>query len=98
MVTPTKICNGATIDAVTTVLKRHPDIRLAYVFGSVAAGSARPASDVDAAVQATQPLDAEGKIEPVEAIAAATGRPVDLIDLATVGEPLLEQILGMASV
>lgn len=75
------------------VLTAHPEIELAYVFGSVAAGRARPESDVDVAVQATKPLDAGQRMQLIEELALATGRPVDLIDLHAVGEPLLGQIL-----
>ncbi|SDU82593.1 type VII toxin-antitoxin system MntA family adenylyltransferase antitoxin [Pseudomonas sihuiensis] len=82
-----------SIEALAAVLKRHPDIHLAYVFGSLATGSAGPDSDVDVAILASSPLDVEYRIHLIEEIAVATGRPVDLIDLATVGEPLLGQIL-----
>ena len=77
----------------TRPLERRPDICLAYVFGSLADGSATPDSDVDIAVRASAPLGVDDKIQLIEEIAAVTGRPVDLIDLATVGEPLLGQIL-----
>jgi predicted nucleotidyltransferase len=66
---------------------------LAYVFGSVARGTARADSDLDLAVQAAQALDASQKMALIGDLAEATGRPVDLIDLRTVGEPLLGQIL-----
>jgi len=75
------------------VLERYPDIRQALVFGSVAAGSARPDSDLDIAVEASRPLGAEDKLRLIEALATAAGRPVDLIDLKTIGGPLLGQIL-----
>ncbi|WP_409567095.1 nucleotidyltransferase family protein [Pseudomonas sp.] len=39
-----------TIREVETALGQHPNIKLAYVFGSVAGGSARANSDVDVAV------------------------------------------------
>lgn len=82
-----------TINEVEAALAQHPDIKLAYVFGSVAGNKAGPGSDVDVAVLAETPLDVEYKIQLISDIASATGRPVDLIDLATVGEPLLGQIL-----
>lgn len=82
-----------TLDAVDACLDKHPDIRLAYVFGSVTTGRSTPHSDVDVAVLASGPLDAQRKAELIGDIAACTGRAVDLIDLATVGEPLLGQIL-----
>lgn len=78
---------------VQCVLATHPEIELAYVFGSVAQGRARMESDVDVAVQAAKPLDAALRMQLIEELALATGRPVDLIDLHTVGEPLLGQIL-----
>lgn len=82
-----------TIETVAAALKQHPEITLAYVFGSVAKGRARPDSDVDVAVLADTPLGADQHIKLVCDIAAATGRPVDLVDLSRVGEPLLGQIL-----
>jgi len=75
------------------VLAQHPDIELAYVFGSVARGEAGADSDLDLAVQMREPLDAEHKINLIEELACATGRPVDLVDLRTEGEPLLGRIL-----
>lgn len=59
----------------------------------MAAGTARADSDLDIAVDAGRPLDAAAKARLIEMLAAATGRAVDLIDLRTVGEPLLGQIL-----
>ncbi|QTN45088.1 nucleotidyltransferase domain-containing protein [Ectopseudomonas mendocina] len=82
-----------SIEALATALKRHPDIRLAYVFGSLATDSAGPDSDVDVAILASSPLDIAYRIRLIEEISVATGCPVDLIDLATVGEPLLGQVL-----
>lgn len=75
------------------VLATHPETELAYVFGSVALERARPESDVDVAVQAGKPLGTTLRMQLIEELALATGRPVDLIDLRTIGEPLLGQIL-----
>jgi predicted nucleotidyltransferase len=61
---------------VITALEAHPDIELAFVYGSVARGQARSDSDVDVAVQAPAPLDANEKMRLIEDIAAATGRAV----------------------
>jgi hypothetical protein len=62
----------------------------------VRVGGPRPGrvdSDIDLAVQMAAPLGACEKMELIANTAAATGRPIDLIDLRTVGEPLLGQIL-----
>ena len=82
------------IDAVLKdVLAGFPTLRQALVFGSVAQGRQRPDSDLDIAVAASQPLTAAEKMALIAALAERTGRPVDLIDLKVVGEPLLGQIL-----
>lgn len=79
---------------VSGVIERHPAIRLVLLFGSLAKGIARYDSDVDLAVGAARPLEIGEKIELIAELAEATGRPVDLIDLSTVGEPLLGQIIA----
>ena len=83
-----------SVEPIRTVLQRHPAIVQAVLFGSVANGSARPDSDLDLAVSAGRPLDAEEKQILIGELAEATGRPIDLIDLETVGEPQLGQILS----
>ncbi|TAN18158.1 MAG: nucleotidyltransferase domain-containing protein [Rhodanobacter sp.] len=82
-----------SIEQTIAVLARYPDIELAIVFGSVARGEARRDSDLDIAIQKRAPLNASEKMQLAADLAVATGRPVDLIDLHTVGEPLLGQIL-----
>lgn len=79
------------------ILKKHPAIRQAVVFGSVASGRARQDSDLDIAVEADHPLSAAEKQQLIETLAVTTGRPIDLIDLKTAGEPLLGQILTHGS-
>lgn len=74
-------------------LQAFPGLCQAIVFGSVATGSARHDSDIDIAVEGTHALSAQERTALIEAVAAATGRAVDLIDLKTAGEPLLGQIL-----
>ncbi|MGB5255464.1 MAG: nucleotidyltransferase domain-containing protein, partial [Sedimenticolaceae bacterium] len=63
------------------------------LFGSCAKGDASPDSDLDLAVQADKPLDAELSIRLIGEIAERLGRPVDLIDLRMAGEPLLGEVL-----
>jgi predicted nucleotidyltransferase len=75
------------------VLSHFPNIAFAMLFGSVALGRQRADSDLDIAVAAKQALAAHEKIALVSALADCTGRPIDLIDLKVVSEPLLGQIL-----
>ena len=63
------------------VWERHPEVRCAYLFGSMASGRAGPGSDVDLAVAADAPLAAQVRHDLQEACAEALGREVDLIDL-----------------
>ena len=77
----------------TQWLQSQPDLRLAILFGSLARGTARADSDIDIAVLAKRPLDAERKMALIEGIANLTGRPVDLVDLARIGEPLRGEVL-----
>lgn len=82
------------IAALKDTLARHTRLELAIVFGSVARNAQAAHSDVDLAIQATSPLDAGLRMTLVAELAEATGRAIDLIDLRTVGEPLLGQILA----
>ena len=82
-----------TVDQLSAVLSAFPQIELAVLFGSVARGGERPGSDIDIAVAARRALSITEKIALVEALALRTGRPIDLVDLRTVSEPLLGQVL-----
>jgi predicted nucleotidyltransferase len=75
------------------VLSGFPQIKLAILFGSVASGTAKAHSDLDLAVIAEKPLQAVEKIQIIEALAMATGRPIDLVDVYAAPEPLLGQVL-----
>lgn len=74
-------------------LEREPGIRQAIVFGSVASARAAPHSDLDIAVDLGRPMSAERKMALIATLAQASGRPVDVADLRSVGVPLLGQIL-----
>lgn len=88
-----KAAQHDTDEQLRAVLAAFPHIELALLFGSVARGDERPQSDLDIAVGARHALSAAQKIALIEALAERTGRPIDLVDLRTVGEPLLGQIL-----
>lgn len=84
----------ADIDpTIQQVLARHPSTILAVLFGSITTGRARFDSDLDLAVAAATPLTAQTRIDLIEDLAVTIGRPVDLIDLNQVHNPLLRQIL-----
>lgn len=83
----------AELEAARRVLLEDDRVQLAIAFGSFVRGNHGPASDVDVAVDVGQPLDADARIDLTRKLAAATGRPIDLIDLCTVGVPLSRTIL-----
>lgn len=83
-----------TSEMILEVLAARPGIELAILFGSLATGTHGADSDIDLAIDAGAPLTAEEKAALITTLAARTGRPVDLIDLQTAGEPLLGEILA----
>ena len=82
------------VEKLSGLLAGFPHIRLAALFGSMARGAARPDSGIDVAVQADKELCADERMAITEAIALAFNRPVDLVDLRTAGQPLLDQIVS----
>jgi predicted nucleotidyltransferase len=78
---------------ILAALDTQSGIRLAILFGSLAAGRERADSDLDLAVDAGHRLTAGEKLVLMNTLAERTGRTVDLVDLYVVGEPLLGQIL-----
>jgi len=83
-----------TIDVqLKEVLAHFPRIALAVLFGSAALGHQRADSDLDIALAADRPLTADEKLSMISMLAERTGRPIDLIDLNVVSEPLLGQIV-----
>lgn len=79
--------------AILAAIDTQPGIRLAILFGSLAAGRERVNSDLDLAVDAGRRLTAGERLALTAELAKRTGRTVDLVDLYVVGEPLLGQIL-----
>ena len=80
-------------DTLALVLARHPRVDMAILFGSLSSGTARPDCDIDLAVGGDSPLSRDEKMALMADLAESLGRPVDLIDLGRVGEPLLGQVL-----
>ena len=80
-------------DQLLHALSGFREIRLALLFGSRASGRSRPESDVERAVLAHSPLAAARRASIIEAVALATGCPVDLVDLYHAPEPVLGEAL-----
>jgi uncharacterized protein len=70
-----------------------PTISVALLFGSCATGKEKFDSDLDIAVLSDKDLTSDFKKRLIEELALATGRSIDLIDIRTVGQPILGQIL-----
>ena len=88
------IAKSGQIDAqLREVFAHFPKIALVILFGSVAMGRQRADSDLDIAVAADHPLTVEDKLSLIDFLAERIGRPIDLIDLNVVSEPLLGQVL-----
>jgi predicted nucleotidyltransferase len=65
---------------VVETLRAH-GVRYALVFGSASRDAMGPDSDLDIALSADQPLSSAQRFGLIEALAAACGRPIDLVDL-----------------
>lgn len=88
---------GAEMDQATEnklgdFLSAHPEIGVAILFGFMASGKQHKQSDVDLAIDAGETLSGARKMQLISGLAECFGRPIDLIDLRTAGEPLLGQI------
>src|SRR3990172_3952362 len=79
----------SVLDAIST----QPGIQLAILFGSLATGKGDKESDLDIAVDAGRRINANEKTSLIGELARQTGRPVDLVDIQSIGEPLLGQVL-----
>ncbi len=79
--------------AILAAIGTQPGIGLVILLGSLADGEGRAGSDLDLAVDAGRRLTASEKMALISELAGRTGRPVDLVDIQAIGEPLLGQIL-----
>lgn len=81
------------LETVREVLENFDEVRLAYLFGSVAAGTARPSSDLDVAVLLT-PGTGQAVVDRLnDALERASGRTVDLVDLSLVPPLLAHEVV-----
>jgi len=76
-------------------LQGHSEIELAMLFGSYAKGTATQSSDVDIALQLSDGgvICAEKKMAYLNQLSQIVDTMVDIVDLRTVGQPLLAQIM-----
>ena len=80
------------------LLDRLPDVQAVYAFGSRAEGTGHAGSDLDLAVLTDRPLDAVERFEAQEALAAALGLDVDLVDLRSASTVMRAEVLRTARV
>lgn len=80
-------------ESILTCIAPIVPAHLVIIFGSLATGAAHAGSDLDIAIDAGRPLTASEKIALISGLAEKTERPIDLVDIQIVGEPLLGQIL-----
>lgn len=83
------------LNQLTQSLRHHiPEAQAVYVFGSQATGTENPDSDLDIAVLAPAPLDAEKLFALAAELATAAGRHVDLVDLRAASTVMRSQVIA----
>jgi len=70
-----------------------PSVRLIYLFGSQADGSATPSSDIDIAVLLDKKMDSVARFDLEQTLAIELNQDVDLIDLLTASTVLQNQVI-----
>ena len=81
------------VSQIVHALQSVATLELAVLFGSVARDEASMSSDLDVAARYAKPLNLEQKLTLIEALAAVSGRAIDLIDLRVAGPILARQAL-----
>jgi predicted nucleotidyltransferase len=89
----TKLTNTKSIKQIRAFLQNESKIKQAILFGSYAKATQMEDSDIDLAIQLEKPMTAIQKLAYVERLQNCTDTEIDLIDLLTVGQPLLSQIM-----
>lgn len=79
---------------VDAVASATADATLGYLFGSGGTSRQRPDSDLDVAVLCSEPLGAATREDLVLRLEQATGRTVDLVDLATADPIIQRQVIA----
>ena len=82
----------ALVEKLAALLKDHTEVRAAYLFGSRARGSHKSTSDVDIAVVFVPTASAWNEVELQEQLTAQLAMPVQVVDLARAGSPLVKAV------
>lgn len=83
----------AVEEALRAAVADLPELRVALLYGSAAAGRLGEGSDVDVAVAADQPLSWDQRLDWAGRIGSAVGREVDLLDLRSAHGLILREAL-----
>lgn len=83
--------DAATVAEIRAAL---PDVQAIYRFGSSAADTFGPDSDVDLAILARRPLSPNVRFDLQERLATALRRPVDLVDLRGASTVMAMQVVS----
>ncbi len=78
---------------ITEALEKQPEVRLAWLYGSFAAGSAGAESDVDVAVACATRLSPDRRVELATLLTRIVSREVDLVDLTEERGIIASQVL-----
>lgn len=78
----------------TALLEALPKIKLIYLFGSQAKGTANGSSDWDIAVLPHSPLDNTQRWDLAQNLASKLGQDVDLVDLSDASTVLQMQVIN----
>lgn len=81
------------INQLIALLLQFPQIKLALLFGSQVSGNVHPDSDIDLGILTQTPFSADFKLQLMQTVGAKFGRPVDVVDLYHVPEPITGQVL-----
>ncbi len=100
--TPPTEAHVTELEEVSRVLSAHRDeltaagVRSVYVFGSVARGEAAPGSDIDLLVEWPGPGGLIQFVRLKNRLEDLLGRPVDLVEIDALREPVRSRILAEA--
>lgn len=81
------------IQSVREVVQEFAEVRFAYVFGSVAAGTARASSDLDVTVFLSPGAADSISDQLIEKLEGVCGRTIDLVDLSSAPPLLAHEIV-----